>query len=62
MAAVREPTELVTAEWQVTDSGRGAKFYRLTPLGRSQLKRATEDWARQADAISRILTASLGEL
>jgi PadR family transcriptional regulator, regulatory protein PadR len=57
-----ERDKLVTADWQVTESGRRAKVYRLTSQGRAQLKRATDDWARQADAISRILTASLGEL
>ena len=57
-----ERDRLVDAEWQTTEHGRRAKYYRLTTQGRAQLKRATVDWARQADAISRILASSLGEL
>jgi PadR family transcriptional regulator PadR len=57
-----ERDRLVAAEWQTTENGRRAKYYRLTPQGRAELKRATGDWERQADAIARILTSSLGEL
>lgn len=50
------------AEWQITENGRRAKYYHLTPQGRAHLKRATQDWDRQALAIGRILRSSLGEL
>jgi len=29
---------LLTADWKMSDTGREAKFYRLTPKGRAQLK------------------------
>src|SRR6202035_3199400 len=29
---------LLIADWKMSDTGREAKFYRLTPKGRSQLK------------------------
>jgi transcriptional regulator len=45
----------VHAEWGLTDSGRRAKFYRITPLGRKRLTASTEEWARFAGAVSRIL-------
>lgn len=57
-----ERDKLVASEWRVTENGRRAKYYRLTPAGRTALKRATADWERQAVAISRILASSMGEL
>ena len=57
-----ERDRLVGAEWRTTENGRRAKYYKLTPHGRTALKRATDDWDRQAVAISRILTAAPGEL
>jgi PadR family transcriptional regulator PadR len=45
----------VEAEWGVSELGRRAKFYRLTPRGRRQLAAQTAEWARFAAAISRVL-------
>ena len=53
---------LVSTDWQVTENGRRAKYYKLTAQGRARLKRTTQDWERQSVAISRILKSSLGEL
>jgi transcriptional regulator len=47
----------VTAEWRETESGRRARFYRLTAKGRKQLAQETEDWRRRAAAIARLLEA-----
>jgi transcriptional regulator len=52
---------LLTAEWQDSDTGRAAKFYRLTPKGRSQLKTETANWARLSEVIARFLQAAEGE-
>src|SRR5512147_3079568 len=43
------------AEWGESDLGRKAKMYRLTASGRRQLRAETEEWARFAGAVSRIL-------
>ena len=43
------------AEWGVSELGRRAKFYRLTPKGRRQLTAQAADWARFAGAVSRVL-------
>ena len=48
----------VEAEWGVSELGRRAKFYRLTPKGRRQLAAQTADWARFAAAISRVLVST----
>ena len=45
----------LTAEWKESEGGRDAKFYRLTPKGRAQLKRETTNWARLSEAIALIL-------
>ena len=47
----------VEAEWGVSELGRRAKFYRLTPKGRRQLTAQTAEWTRFAAAISRVLIA-----
>jgi PadR family transcriptional regulator len=45
----------IKAEWGVSDLGRRARFYRLTPLGRKQLAEETEDWERLSAAINRVM-------
>ena len=39
-----ERRKLVDEEWGTTDTGREAKFYRLTAAGRKHLKEETERW------------------
>ena len=50
-----ERRALVKAEWGVSELGRRVKLYRLTPQGRAQLRRETDEWARFAAAVSRVL-------
>ena len=45
----------IEAEWGVSELGRRAKFYSLTPRGRRQLAAQTAEWARFAGAITRVL-------
>jgi len=45
----------IGAEWGVSELGRRAKFYRLTPRGRKELSSQTAEWARFAAAISKVL-------
>lgn len=45
------------AEWRETETGRKAKFYRLTELGRRQLKAEEQDWNRISTAIGLIMRA-----
>jgi PadR family transcriptional regulator PadR len=46
---------LIEAEWGTSELGRKAKFYRITSKGRRQLAADTEEWARFAEAVSRVL-------
>jgi transcriptional regulator len=42
------------AEWKESETGREAKFYRLTNSGRKQLAAERDDWARLAGAVQLI--------
>src|SRR6266849_8595392 len=50
-----ENRRLLGADWKETETGREAKFYRLTRKGLKQLKTETADWQRLVDAIGLIL-------
>jgi len=45
----------LTSEWSVTDTGRRARFYKLTRAGRAQLVAETESWARLTTAVASVL-------
>jgi PadR family transcriptional regulator PadR len=46
---------LLAADWKETDTGREAKFYRLTRAGRKHLEQETAGWRRLAEAVGLIL-------
>ncbi len=46
---------LLAAEWTETQTGRDAKFYRLTRKGKAQLEMETASWRRLTDAVALIL-------
>ena len=50
-----EKRKWVRAEWAATETGREARFYTLTKLGRAQLDEQRENWDRLSAAISGIL-------
>jgi transcriptional regulator len=43
------------ADWRESDTGREAKFYSLTRVGRKQLDAETANWDRLAGAVAMIL-------
>jgi PadR family transcriptional regulator PadR len=51
---------LLAADWKDTETGREAKFYRLTRKGRTQLEAETESWRRLAEAVGLVLKMSAG--
>lgn len=53
-----EKRGFVEAEWGVTDTGRDARFYRLTASGRNELNVGVRSWSRYAVAMARVLEAS----
>jgi len=55
-----ENRELLIADWQPSETGRAAKFYRLTRKGRTDLKSETDNWAQLSEAIRLILRTAQG--
>jgi PadR family transcriptional regulator, regulatory protein PadR len=45
----------IKAEWSVSELGRRARYYRLTPSGRKQLEHESHQWDRMTAAIGRVL-------
>jgi transcriptional regulator len=43
------------ADWRPSETGREAKFYSLTRLGRKQLEAETANWDRLAGAVALIM-------
>jgi PadR family transcriptional regulator, regulatory protein PadR len=57
-----ENKRLLSAEWKTSDTGRDAKFYKLTRKGRVYMKEETASWHRLAAAVGSILDAAEGEV
>jgi transcriptional regulator len=51
----------LTADWRESDTGREAKFYRLTVKGKRQLKEEEANWGRLAEAVGLVLKLSGNE-
>jgi len=49
---------LIASEWGESDNNRKAKFYRLTPAGRKQLRVETEKWNRMVALMAGILSTA----
>ena len=43
------------ADWGMSELGRKAKFYAITPAGRKRLAASTAEWQRFSAAISKVL-------
>ena len=46
---------LVDAEWGPSENNRRARFYTLTPAGRTRLREETANWRRYARAVDAVL-------
>jgi transcriptional regulator len=51
---------LLASEWRESDTGREAKFYRLTAKGRARLGVEEAQWRRLVEAVSLVLAAREG--
>ena len=45
----------IEAEWGLSEANRKAKYYRLSPAGRQQLKAEIDRWNRLVEAIAGVL-------
>jgi len=50
----------LAADWKDTETGREAKFYKLTRKGRAQLETEAAGWKRLAEAVGLILDLAEG--
>ena len=50
-----ENRKILVAEWKASETGRDAKYYRLTSKGRAYLEAETDKWERLSVAIRLIL-------
>jgi PadR family transcriptional regulator, regulatory protein PadR len=49
----------VESEWGLSENNRRAKFYRLTPAGRQQLRAEAGTWETFAGAVAKVLGATV---
>jgi transcriptional regulator len=47
----------VESDWRRSENNRKAKYYRLTPAGRTQLRTESQVWTRMSAAIAKVLQA-----
>ena len=45
----------LSSEWAMTDTGRRARFYKLTKNGRAQLEAETDSWNRLTTAVENVM-------
>lgn len=48
----------IKARWKESETGRKAKFYSLTAVGRAQLEKEAENWSRLSSAINLVVENS----
>jgi PadR family transcriptional regulator PadR len=48
----------VESAWGLSENNRRAKYYRLTPPGRAQLRTGTATWRRYVGAVTSVLDAT----
>jgi transcriptional regulator len=50
----------IASKWEISETNRRAKYYRLTAAGRRQLEREHSEWRSFADAIARVMAPEPG--
>ena len=53
-----EAQDLVEGSWGTSENNRRARFYTLTPAGRTRLREETTNWRRYARAVDAVLQGS----
>jgi transcriptional regulator len=47
----------ISSDWGESENNRRARFYKLTPAGRKQLRTESEQWSRLSNAIATVMSA-----
>lgn len=53
-----EALEWVASEWGISDKGKRAKFYRLTPAGKRALRAEAASWQQYVTAVAGVMRAT----
>jgi transcriptional regulator len=48
----------IAASWGTSENNRRAKYYRLTRAGRRELQAASQNWAKLAFAVSKVMQSA----
>jgi PadR family transcriptional regulator, regulatory protein PadR len=56
-----ELQKLITAKWEISETHRKARFYRLTPAGRKRLEASISRWDDFVRAMSLVLQPAKGD-
>ena len=51
----------VQSEWGLSENNRQARFYSITPVGRSMLRKEVSAWREYVDLLARVLNAPAEE-
>ena len=51
---------LVGSEWRISEKGRRARFYLLTPAGTKRLRKGMKEWIRHTDAVRLVFDVATG--
>ena len=49
---------LLAEQWGISETGREAKYYKLTPAGRAHLRAESKRWSKYAAAVSLAIDAA----
>jgi transcriptional regulator len=52
----------IASKWEISESNRKAKFYRLSAAGRKQLQREHSKWGDFVNAVARVMGPNPGEV
>jgi len=50
-----EEKKWVASKWEISESNRRAKYYRLTVTGRKQLRQQQSAWSEYVSAVARVM-------
>ena len=50
-----ERAKLIAGEWKITENGRRARVYKLTPAGRKRLGENEQNWATVSAGVQKVL-------
>ena len=51
----------IKGEWRISEKGRRAKFYVLTPAGKKRLMKGMKEWIRHTDAVRLVFDVAGGD-